>query len=308
MYNYSIIIPHYNLPKLIVRCLNSIPVRDDIEIIVVDDCSDSFQELCNTITELNRNITILSTPHNGGAGLARNIGLDHAQGKWIVFVDADDLLTSNAFDIFDKYLDSTADSIIFNSKSVMSDDLSVESKRSPRTQKFLDYLSHKNDMLRYGPAQPWGRMIRRTFIEEFHFRFPEVRWSEDLIFAIKTSAKAKEFLAVNEIVYIVTEREGSNANTLSNRSIIPSLEECKTRFDQCVDAYKFLIENGIKNQYVFLNSKRIRFIKYYPLQYYWNIIKYHKKYAIVYFLEFKFIIGDIIRYIKFKTKEMRIIC
>jgi len=43
MYNYSIIIPHYNIPELLMRCLKSIPKRDDIQVIVVDDGSpDSF--------------------------------------------------------------------------------------------------------------------------------------------------------------------------------------------------------------------------------------------------------------------------
>ena len=300
MYNYTIIIPHYNLPDLIVRALNSIPQRDDLQIIIVDDCSTRYAEMKHNIDALGRNdITILETPQNGGAGLARNIGLDHAVGKWIIFIDADDLLMPNAFDIFDKYVNSTADHIIFNSKSVMSDDLSVPSNRSQRTKKMQDYLSGKNMSLRYGPAQPWGRMIRRSLIEDNKIRFPLVRWSEDLLFAIKTSTLAREFLAVNEVVYIITEREGSNANTLSNKNIKPSLEECIVRFDQTIDSYRFLCANGINNITGFILGKRRRLVDFYRWSYYKMIFSNPKRYRSIYLLELKFL-GSKIKQIALK--------
>ncbi len=47
MFDYSIIIPHYNIPKLLLRCVKSIPERDDVQIIVVDDCSPENVDLIN---------------------------------------------------------------------------------------------------------------------------------------------------------------------------------------------------------------------------------------------------------------------
>lgn len=48
-FNYTIIIPHYNIPSLLERCISSIPQRNDIQIIVIDDCSPNSQELRTTI-------------------------------------------------------------------------------------------------------------------------------------------------------------------------------------------------------------------------------------------------------------------
>ena len=299
MPNYSIIIPHYNLPNLIVRCLNSIPKRNDIEIIVVDDCSSSYNEMLSLIKNLNRpEIKIITTPYNGGAGLARNIGLDKANGKWLIFVDADDLLMPNAFSTFDKYLNSEYDSILFDSKSVQSDNLSISSDRSPRTQKIEDYLLGKNESARYSPAQPWGRMIKRSLIEDNSIRFPEVRWSEDLYFATCTSTLAKQFHVDNSVVYIVTEREGSNANTITNKKVWPSLEECKVRFDQALKTYIFL-SNHVSNPY----DGKLRFYfsfyrRHYPFMLLADLISQPTKYMRIYGLIIKWMKYSILSKIK----------
>ena len=75
--SFSIIIPHRNCPSLLQRCLDSIPVREDVQVIVVDDNSDL------TIVDFNRfpgfdreDVTIVYTKEGKGAGHARNIGLE----------------------------------------------------------------------------------------------------------------------------------------------------------------------------------------------------------------------------------------
>ena len=87
---YSVIIPHKNIPKLLERCLQSIPSRNDIQIIVVDDCSDKdvickVERLCSLYNTL-----LIKTTEGKGAGYVRNIGLTRAIGKWVLFADADD--------------------------------------------------------------------------------------------------------------------------------------------------------------------------------------------------------------------------
>lgn len=54
MIKYSIIIPHYNAPHLLERCLKSIPVREDIQVIVVDDCSPAVNSYIRDYPELSR--------------------------------------------------------------------------------------------------------------------------------------------------------------------------------------------------------------------------------------------------------------
>ena len=110
--NYSIIIPHYDIPNLLVRCLKSIPVREDVQVIVVDDCSPDSEEYVARYPELTRPfVEFYTTASHGGAGCARNVGLRHAKGRWLAFADADDFFVEDMYDIICSYADSEADVI-----------------------------------------------------------------------------------------------------------------------------------------------------------------------------------------------------
>ena len=79
-YTYSITITHYNNPELLSRMLGSIPERDDIQIIVVDDAST--EENKAKLAKLqHKNMEVVYTPDNHGAGYERNVGFDHAVGR-----------------------------------------------------------------------------------------------------------------------------------------------------------------------------------------------------------------------------------
>ena len=122
MINYSIIIPHKNIPDLLQRCLDSIPRRDDIQIIIVDDNSnpqkvdfENFPGLGDPCVE------VYFTKEGKGAGYARNVGLKYAKGKWLFFADSDDTYTSS----FSKFLtdskDLVADVVYFKANLINND-------------------------------------------------------------------------------------------------------------------------------------------------------------------------------------------
>ena len=116
---FSIIIPHKNIPDLLQRCLNSIPYRKNLQVIVVDDNSDSDIVDFNNFPKWNYpNYNVFFTKEGKGAGYARNIGLRYAIGKWILFVDADDYVLPSIDTIFNEYILSDADIIYFNPISV----------------------------------------------------------------------------------------------------------------------------------------------------------------------------------------------
>lgn len=166
MMKYSIIIPHYNIPHLLGRCIASIPEREDIQIIVVDDCSPNAQDYRSTIPELSRPfVEFYSTPIGGSAGRARNLGLKHATGEWVTFLDADDLFVDNVEQILDKYQYQYADIIYFKSASVMSDDLSKVSDRNIFNYHFDTYFkTHNEQLLRLEFDALWGKFIKRSLI------------------------------------------------------------------------------------------------------------------------------------------------
>lgn len=89
MINYTIIIPHKNTPDLLAYCLSTIPMQDDVQVIVVDDNSYPQKvDFGNFPQWGGRNYEYYLTKEGKGAGYARNVGLERAKGKWVLFVNA----------------------------------------------------------------------------------------------------------------------------------------------------------------------------------------------------------------------------
>lgn len=104
MYNHSIIIPYRDKYDLLCKAVASVPDREDIQVIIIDN---SEQPLSQERIPKKKQATILflTSDPTKGAGCARNVGLEHISGKYTIFLDADDYFTPDAFVAFDRYLD-----------------------------------------------------------------------------------------------------------------------------------------------------------------------------------------------------------
>ena len=217
---FSIIIPHKDIPDLLMRCLKSIPVSEDIQVIVVDDNSTDADTYLERFPELSRPyLEFIRTKTGGGAGYARNVGLEHAKGKWLLFADADDLYVDDMYNIIMAYAESKADMIFFKERSVLSDDIHQTINRVGHLNRLIDdCLETRNDkFLRLRYCQPWGKMIRREYVEDHKFRFEEVEYSNDYYFSVCTGYFANEIEIVNRVLYIYTFRENSLAGTFCSK-------------------------------------------------------------------------------------------
>ena len=146
-YSFSIIIPHKNCPELLNQCVDSIPERDDIQIIVVDDNSDEGKK--PVISRSGVDVILLDAENAKGAGRARNVGLEKATGKWLLFSDSDDTFeTENLNRMLDKYQDSEADIIFFNANRVDEQTGEVLSQHLSK-EKFDKNEDNYCDFLRY---------------------------------------------------------------------------------------------------------------------------------------------------------------
>lgn len=209
---FSIIIPHYDIPDLLMRCLKSIPVSEDIQVIVVDDNSPDADTYLERYPELSRPyLEFICASKNGGAGYARNIGLDHAKGKWLLFADADDFFVGNMYDIINTHVESDADVIYFQKRAVYSDNLNCKSSRSGYIDKIMDiYLKTGDEVpVRTRYNVPWGKMIKKSLVENHHIRFEEIKYSNDILFSVHVGCLAKKIEAIDTVLYVVTSHEGS---------------------------------------------------------------------------------------------------
>ena len=208
-YRYSIIIPHKNTPELLERLLKTIPEREDIQVIVVDDNSDELKKPSSEYK--NVEFVLLNSEQSKGAGKARNVGLELARGKWLLFADSDDFFAPDFINSIDKYYDSSSDMIVFKANSVNSETLDPSTRNVGLNRKIDECLEGKITSLDMSLSvqQPWCRMIRAELVMNKCIRFDEVIASNDTMFTTKVACMANAISVSNDIIYVITFREGS---------------------------------------------------------------------------------------------------
>ena len=211
---FSIIIPHKDIPDLLMRCLRSIPVSEDIQVIVVDDNSVGADTYLERYSELSRPyLEFVRTTKGGGAGYVRNVGLEYGKGKCILFADADDFFVDDMSEIIYSLVDSEADVIYFKNKAVLSDNISIRANRSSYLNVRIDqYLADGDEWpVRFKTYVPWCKLIKRNLIVKNDIRFDELMYSNDVYFSLLTGYYSKIIEVVTRVLYVVTARSNSLA-------------------------------------------------------------------------------------------------
>lgn len=262
--DFSFIIPHKNTPDLLRKCLDSIPRRNDVEIIVVDDNSDPDKVDFEHFPGLDDPyVRIIFDKVGGGCAHATNIALDNASGKWIVRGDADDFFEPDIVRAMDEYADSDFDIIFFKTSSINLADGS-KAGRDGVNNEFIDEAIGSGDFTHlFCNSCPWAKFYKRAFIEEHKLRFHNVRWSTEVLFQAQYSVKAKTYFASPLVIYCVTASPGT---MITNTSL-----ECRiVRFEEDSAAIK-LYRKRFEN---------LEFVSYWHFRTWFNIYKTSKWAAI----------------------------
>lgn len=252
--SYSIVIPHKNIPDLLKRCLDSIPQREDIEVLIIDDNSDpgivDFEEMQSLE---NERWHFIRTYDNKGSGFARNRALAEAKGKWLVFSDSDDYFLPGLLEKLDRHFNDDADIIFFDIDSVFSDDLKpsrLHESRSNRLRQYKDKPEQIDLYCRFYYTQPWGKMIRRELVENNRIKFDETKLANDYSFSIKTGYFAKTVKYDDSVLYMYTERKGSLSNKFCS--------------DPATAGIRLDVYHDVQ---LFLDSHNVRFIPFFEFSF-----------------------------------------
>lgn len=223
---YSFIVPHRNSPESLNRLLNSIPERDDIQIIVIDDNSDTDKK--PNIKRDGVKLLLLKESESKGAGHARNVGLAYAVGKWVLFADSDDYYEDGFIFILDNYSDKDIDVLFFNCKYVDSETL--EELPLFYVSGYINRYDGTNDSLcnlKYRNNVPWSKMVRRDYISKYNFSFEEIQNGNDYMFSILVGHFCKTYLVEKRSLYIYTKGK----NGLTNKKRLSETEHfCKLSY------------------------------------------------------------------------------
>ncbi len=216
----SVIVPVYNSEAVVERCINSVVAQTlkDIEIICVDDGSeDNSAAILKKLSFSDRRITFLAQT-NQYAGVARNNGLKHSSGKYVTFLDADDVYCSD--DVLEVLLDkaeaANADMVKgsfkyleYSSGKTYTDCFSLN--------KSVSWLIRKDPDFRRSPERfihasdvPWNGLYRREFLLENCIEFNRLICVNDHSFYIHCLLKAKRIVFVSKpTVFYTVSRTGS---------------------------------------------------------------------------------------------------
>lgn len=209
----SIIIPVYNAEEFLSKCLDSIlsQVYSNIEVLLIDDGSkDKSLGICNSYAKKDNRIKVLHQ-ENLGAAAARNIGLEHITGDYVMFCDSDDVVSEN----WVKHLiDANSDCVmpVCSSCNVVEHlgkktDISIQN----------DTLYSKNDYYKFNEVGLagflWNTIFNASYIEDKHIRFRDqidkADYNEDLLFVMEYIKSVDYFVYVGYADYAYITRDNS---------------------------------------------------------------------------------------------------
>lgn len=211
----SIIVPLYNVEHYIERTLMSInkQVYHNIEVILIDDGStDKSYEVAEKYLSNSNYKHILVRQENSGVSAARNKGLSIATGKYIVFVDSDDVLSPYYVkQMYDHFKKNNITMVICGFRTFKIDSAIQYSPHIIKGNNLLSSLSVMREFL-YGTMKIsiCSIMVERDFIQKYQIKFAEgYKYSEDIHFVWRLLAHAEEILYDQTPLYYYRNRDGS---------------------------------------------------------------------------------------------------
>lgn len=232
MPKYSIIIPVYNVEKYIKKCLDSVfnQTEKDFEVIVINDGTKD-----NSMDIVKKYDVKVINQKNGGLSAARNTGVSHAKGKYIIFLDSDDYLDNKLLENLSKSLKNNPDLVRFQIREVYEDnDKTVEYKEvsfeNKKGEEAFSIISKYHFI-----ENAWCYCIKRSFYEKEHFSFKVGTIHEDYGLIPLIIMKAKKVNSIDYLGYNYLQRKGSIMSTNDYQKTLKKVNDMYTH-------YKYLIE------------------------------------------------------------------
>lgn len=206
----SVIVPVYNVKSYLEMCVDSIISQSypNIEIILVDDGStDGSGELCEQLSNRDRRIKVIHKL-NGGLSDARNVGIDHAAGEWICFIDSDDFVSENYIEKLVKAAaENGADIAICDPVHVFKKQDAVfcednQTKVFTNTEAIIEMWYQRTFLF-----SAWAKIYRRFLFDDV--RFTKGIIYEDVDIMHELFIRSSRIVYFNAKLYAYMHRDGS---------------------------------------------------------------------------------------------------
>lgn len=230
----SVIVPVYNVEDYLKECIDSILSQEyeETEIILVDDGSqDKSGDICDAYAARYDNVQVVHQK-NAGLAAARNVGIRHAKGDYLLFVDSDDYIAKGALKEIIRESISTErkpDVVFLELKNVFPDGTEKfggekYDKRMINNQPKEKVLRHLSQIGKF-PGSSCNKMVRRGLITDHSIFFPEGLLAEDIDWILQLLEAAESFSYCDVDYYAYRKkREGSITNTAGIKTVKSLLE------------------------------------------------------------------------------------
>ena len=207
----SVIVPSYNVAPYLQRCVDSLisQTYSNLEIILVDDGStDDTGELCDKIAESDSRIKVIHK-ENGGLSDARNAGIDIATGEFYSFIDGDDFIEPDTYEVMMKEMENPRVSIAAGGVIVTdvqgNNRISMSPERQYLTKEeaFMDLLGGKN----YITQSSCNKLFRSSLFEKI--RYKKGILNEDMEILPRLLDVSDDVVLLNKAVYHYIKKPGS---------------------------------------------------------------------------------------------------
>lgn len=248
---FSIIIPVYNVEPYLAECVNSVLQQDceNFEIIMVDDGStDKSGVICDEFAEKNKKIRVIHKK-NGGLSDARNVGLNEANGEYVIFLDSDDYWINTSFltSVEQEIIKSQPDIVIYG----------YQKKYCGRKNK--DYIPYVrvNSVIQLVKNNEfnicaWDKVIKKQILLENAITFRENVFSEDMEWCALLYKFANSCAVICNAEYAYRQRE----NSISKRITPKNITDIYNNYNYCLELRKSMSEEK-KMYYDYYLSKNL---------------------------------------------------
>lgn len=208
----SVIVPVYKVEKYLSRCIDSIIAQtyNNLEIILIDDGSpDRSGRICDDYARKDHRIRVFHKP-NGGVSSARNLGLKEAKGEYIGFVDSDDYIAPQMYEVlFNNLVNNNADLSVCGYKKEIDKGIF-----EPYYNKRLNCVFLRNEMLKnllsnkYYTCSCWNVLFKKYLLSDLFFD-EKRKHNEDLLFLYEVMKKCNNLFFTSDAYYYYCTNEGS---------------------------------------------------------------------------------------------------
>lgn len=201
----SVIVPVYNVEKYLCSCIDSILAQTftDFELLLIDDGSrDKSGEICDEYANKDCRVKVFHK-ENGGVSSARNLGIDESKGKYLFFVDSDDIISSFYIEMFVNYIKKN-DSVCVvckytNRLSLLKNQIDSIKTKEMTSSEFLDEIWISEGKL---DGYLWNKMFKRKILIDLNIRFDEkVSIWEDMLFVVEYFVNISTVVFVDAVLY-----------------------------------------------------------------------------------------------------------